>query len=235
LQFLNVDNPPRVIVVTSSVPGEGKSTLAVNLSTALAQSGSRVTLVEADLRRPRVTRYMGLVGGAGLTNVLAGTAELHEVTQPWGDGKLSVLAAGPMPPNPSEMLGSAQMRSLLQSLRETQDYVIIDTPPLLPVTDAAVLSVLADGCVITTRFGKTRREQLTEAAATLSRIDAKLLGIVLNRVPQAAAVARGYGYGYGYKADLGRGPIPPVGDGEGRRGTRRRRRPHNDGTEGEAA
>jgi receptor protein-tyrosine kinase len=235
LQFLNVDNPPRVIVVTSSVPGEGKSTLAVNLSTALAQSGSRVTLVEADLRRPRVTRYMGLVGGAGLTNVLAGTAELHEVTQPWGDGKLLVLAAGPMPPNPSEMLGSAQMRSLLQTLRETQDYVIIDTPPLLPVTDAAVLSVLADGCVITTRFGKTRREQLAEAAATLSRIDAKMLGVVLNRVPHAAAVARGYGYGYGYKADLGRGPIPPVGDGEGRRGTRRRPRPHTGGTEGEAA
>jgi succinoglycan biosynthesis transport protein ExoP len=234
LQYLDVDNPPRVIVVASSVPGEGKSTLAVNLATALAQSGSRVTLVEADLRRPRVTRYMGLVGGAGLANVLAGTADLDEVTQPWGDGKLSVLAAGPMPPNPSEMLGSAQMRSLLETLRETQDYVVIDTPPLLPVTDAAVLSVLADGCVITTRFGKTRREQLAEAAATLSRIDAKLLGVVLNRVPQAAAAARGYGYGYGYKADLGRAPIPPVGDGKERRGVRRRRR-HSGGPEGEAA
>jgi succinoglycan biosynthesis transport protein ExoP len=234
LQYLDVDNPPKIIVVASSVPGEGKSTLAVNLATALAQSGSRVTLVEADLRRPRVTRYMGLVGGAGLTNVLAGTASLDEVTQSWGDGKLSVLAAGPMPPSPSEMLGSAQMRALLETLRETQDYVIIDTPPLLPVTDAAVLSVLADGCVITTRFGKTGREQLIEAAATLSRIDAKLLGVVLNRVPQAAAVARGYGYGYGYKADLGRGPIPPVGDGKQRRGVRRRRR-HSDGTEGEAA
>jgi succinoglycan biosynthesis transport protein ExoP len=223
LQFLNVDNPPKVLVVASSVPGEGKSTLAVNLATALAQAGSRVTLIEADLRRPRVTRYMGLVGGAGLTNVLAGTAELHEVTQPWGDGKLSVLAAGPMPPNPSEMLGSAQMRSLLQTLRDTQDYVVIDTPPLLPVTDAAVLSVLADGCVITTRFGKTHREQLTEAAATLSRIDATLLGVVLNRVPQAAVVARGYGYGYGYRADLGRAPIPAVRDGKKRRGVRRRR------------
>jgi receptor protein-tyrosine kinase len=144
------------------------------------------------------------------------------VTQPWGDGKLSVLAAGPMPPNPSEMLGSAQMRSLLQSLRETQDYVVIDTPPLLPVTDAAVLSVLADGCVVTTRCGVTRREQLAEAAATLSRIDARLLGVVLNRVPQAGALARGYGYGYGYRGDLGREPIPPLGEGQGRRGVRRR-------------
>jgi polysaccharide biosynthesis transport protein len=233
LQFLNVDNPPKVIVVASSVPGEGKSTLAVNLATALAQSGSRVMLVEADLRRPRVTRYMGLVSGVGLTNVLAGTADLAEVIQPWGDGKLSVLAAGPMPPNPSEMLGSAQMRSLLETMRETQDYVVIDTPPLLPVTDAAVLSVLADGCVITTRFGKTRREELTEAAATLSRIDARLLGVVLNRVPQTAA-ARGYGYGYGYTADLGRAPIRPAGDGKERRGARRRRR-HSGAAEREAA
>jgi polysaccharide biosynthesis transport protein len=124
------------------------------------------------------------------------------------------------------------MRSLLETLRDTQDYVVIDTPPLLPVTDAAVLSVLADGCVVTTRFGKTRREQLGEAVNTLAGIDAKLLGVVLNRVPQAAAVARGYGYGY--KADLGREPIPPVGDGAGRRGTRRRRR-HSAATEDEAA
>jgi receptor protein-tyrosine kinase len=211
LQFLNVDAPPKVIVVSSSLPGEGKSTLAVNLATALAQSGSRVMLVEADLRRPRVTRYLGLVGGAGLSNVLAGTADLHEVEQPWGDGKLTVLAAGPMPPNPSEILGSAQMRSLLQALRETQDHVIIDAPPLLPVTDSAVLSVLADGCLITTRFGRTRQEQLVEAAATLSRIDAKLLGVVLNRVPQTAAVARSFGYGYDYRADPGRETVAASG------------------------
>ena len=203
----------------------------MNLATALAQSGSRVTLIEGDLRRPRVTRYLGLIGGAGLTNVLAGTAEVHEVMQPWGDGKLSVLAAGPMPPNPSEMLGSAQMRALLETLRDTQDYVVIDTPPLLPVTDAAVLSVLADGCLIVTRYGRTRREQLSEATATLSRIDAKLLGIVLNRVPQTAGVARGYSYGY--KADLGREPIPLVGDGKRRRGARRRR--HSGAPEGWAA
>lgn len=225
LQFLNVDNPPKVIVVASSVPGEGKSTLAVNLATALAQSGSRVMLVEADLRRPRVVRYMGLVGGAGLSNVLAGTAEVSEVAQPWGDGKLSVLAAGPMPPNPSELLGSEHMRALLETLREDHDFVIIDTPPLLPVTDAAVLSVAADGCLITTRHGVTRREQLAEAANVLARIDAKLLGVVLNRVPQSAAIARGYGYGYGYGADPGRVPVPEPKRGRGRRVGRRRHAP----------
>jgi receptor protein-tyrosine kinase len=201
LQFLDVDNPPCVIVISSALPGEGKSTMAVNVATVLAQFGSRVTLIEADLRRPRVTRYMGLVSGAGLTDVLAGKASLHEVAQPWGEGNLTVLAAGPMPPNPSELLGSAQMRSLLEHLRATNDFVLIDAPPLLPVTDAAVLSVLSDGCVLATRYGKTRREELREAAATLERIDAKLLGVVLNRVPPATGKAHGYGYGYGYDAD----------------------------------
>ncbi|MGY1681914.1 polysaccharide biosynthesis tyrosine autokinase [Geodermatophilus sp. SYSU D01176] len=212
LQFLNVDNPPRVIVISSSIPGEGKSTLAVNLSAVLAQQGSRVMLIEADLRRPRITRYMGLISGAGLTNVLAGTAALHEVAQPWGDGKLTVLGAGPMPPNPSEMLGSAQMRALLEELRETHDFVVIDAPPLLPVTDAAVLSVLSDGCVVSTRFGETRREELAESTAVLQRIDAKLLGVVLNRVPQSTGTARGYGYGYSYEADPGRETTADTGN-----------------------
>jgi receptor protein-tyrosine kinase len=184
-----------------------------------------VVLVEAVLRRPRVTRYMGLVGGAGLTDVLAGNAELGDVLQPWGDGKLSVLGAGPMPPDPSEMLGSAHMRNLLETLREDNDFVVIDTPPLLPVTDAAVLAVVAvvaDGCLITTRYGSTRREQLAEAANVLGRIDAKLLGVVLDRVPHSTAIARGYGYGY--EADPGRALIPTPKRG-GRRTGRRRHAP----------
>jgi succinoglycan biosynthesis transport protein ExoP len=223
LQFLSVDNPPRVIVISSAVPGEGKSTLAVNLATVLAQSGSRVMLIEADLRRPRVTRYMGLISGAGLTNVLGGAALLHEVAQPWGDGRLSVLAAGPMPPNPSEMLGSGHMRKLLADLRDRFDYVLIDAPPLLAVTDAAVLTNLSDGCVLSTRYGKTRREELGEAAAALKRIDAPLLGVVLNRVPQSAGAARGYGYAYSYEADAGRdttGVVRPLTSARSERGRR---------------
>jgi receptor protein-tyrosine kinase len=197
LQFLNVDRPPKVIVVSSPVAGEGKTTLAVNLSVALAQAGSRVTLLEADLRRPRVMRYLGLIEGPGLSNVLAGKADLDEVIQRWGDGKLGVLAAGPMPPNPSELLGSAQMRALLDTLRDSNDYVSIDSPPLLPVTDGAVLSVLGDGCVITARYGVTRRDQLEAAAQVLAGIDATLFGVVLNAVPATAGTA----YGYGYTAD----------------------------------
>lgn len=198
LQFVSVDDPPRVLVVTSSISGEGKSTTAVNLALVLAQSGQRVALVEADLRRPRVTRYMRLVSGVGLTNVLVGTAELSEVLQPWRDGKLTVLAAGPHPPNPSELLGSAQMGHVIAELREKNDYVIIDAPPLLPVTDAAVLSVLADGAVIVTRYGSTKREMLRTAADSLRAIDARLIGTVLNMVVLRGAEAFGYGYGYGY-------------------------------------
>lgn len=198
LQFVSVDDPPRVLVVTSSVSGEGKSTTAINLALVLAQSGQRVVLVEADLRRPRVTRYMRLVSGVGLTNVLVGNAELSEVLQPWRDGKLTVLAAGPHPPNPSELLGSAQMSHVLAELRKTHDYVIIDAPPLLPVTDAAVLSVLADGAVLVTRYGSTKREILRTAAASLKSIDARLVGTVINMVVVKGAHASGYGYGYGY-------------------------------------
>ncbi|MBA3418183.1 MAG: polysaccharide biosynthesis tyrosine autokinase [Geodermatophilaceae bacterium] len=198
LQFVSVDDPPRVMVVTSSVSGEGKSTTAINLALVLAHSGNRVVLVEADLRRPRVTRYMRLVSGVGLTNVLVGNAELSEVLQPWRDGKLTVLAAGPHPPNPSELLGSAQMGHVLAELREKNDYVIIDAPPLLPVTDAAVLSVLADGAVIVTRYGSTKREILRTAAESLQAIDARLIGTVLNMVVLKGAQAYGYGYGYGY-------------------------------------
>ncbi len=130
LQFLNIDNPPRVLVISSSVPGEGKTTTAISLAVVLAQSGQRVALVEGDLRRPRVTKYLDIVSGAGLTNVLAGAASLEDVLQPLGDGKLTVLGSGPTPPNPSEMLGSAHMRQLITELREINPYVMIDSSPL---------------------------------------------------------------------------------------------------------
>jgi succinoglycan biosynthesis transport protein ExoP len=217
LQFLDVDDPARTIVITSSLPGEGKTTVAVNLAIVLAQSGARVALVEADLRRPRVTRYLGMISGAGLSNVLAGTARYDELTQPYGDGRLTVLAAGPMPPNPSEMLGSKLMRSLLAEAREENDFIIIDAPPLLPVTDAAVLSVAADGAIIVARHGVTTRAQLQQAASNLKRIDAKLLGVVLNRIPPKAAEGYGYGYSYAYDASP-----EPANDGQPSRGRKGR-------------
>jgi succinoglycan biosynthesis transport protein ExoP len=200
LQFLDVDHPARTIVITSSLPGEGKTTVAVNLAVVLAQSGLRVLLIEADMRRPRVTRYLGMISGAGLSNVLSGTARLTELIQPYGDGRLTVLAAGPMPPNPSEMLGSKQMKVLLAEARQHSDYVILDAPPLLPVTDGAVLAAAADGAILIARHGVTTDAQLRQAATNLHRIDAKLLGVLLNRIPPKAAESYGYGYQYVYDA-----------------------------------
>lgn len=213
LQFLKVDSPPRVLVVSSSTPGEGKTTCAISLAIVLAQSGQRVALVEGDLRRPRVTRYLNLVGGVGLTNVLAGVADLAEVLQPMGDGKLTVLAAGPTPPNPSELLGSSHMRQLIADLRDANDYVVIDSSPLLPVTDGAVLAALSDGVVLVARHGATKREQLRQSAQMIRSVDATLLGVVLNMVPPKSQAADSYGYGYGYAADK---PVRPA-EGRGRR------------------
>jgi receptor protein-tyrosine kinase len=198
LQFLNVDDPPRVIMVSSAIPSEGKTTLVINLALALADAGQRVVIVEADLRRPKVTNYLGLIGGAGLTNVLAGTAELDEILQRYGDGTVSVLAGGPKPPNPGELLASTHMQALVKELRAQYDFVLIDVPPLLPVADASGLAVHTDGVLLSVRYGSTRKDQLQQAAATVDRVGGKTLGIILNIVPPNAGAAAAYGYGYSY-------------------------------------
>ncbi|NYJ05878.1 polysaccharide biosynthesis tyrosine autokinase [Petropleomorpha daqingensis] len=194
LAFLDVDRPPRTILLTSSVPGEGKTTLAGHLAVALAESGNRVALVEGDLRRPRLTRYLGLVSGVGVTSVLTGAAELDEVLQPVRDGALEVLGAGPLPPNPSELLASEAFATLLAELAGTHDVVLIDAPPLLPVADAGALAGLVDGVLLCARWGKVDAEDLQRSAASLDRLGARLLGVVMTQVPhRAAPVAYGYG------------------------------------------
>lgn len=197
LQFLSVDEPPKVIMVSSAVPSEGKTTLVINLALALAEAGQKVTVVEADLRKPKVTRYLGMVSGVGLTNVLAGTAELDEVTQTFRDG-MSVIAAGPLPPNPGELLASTHMAAVLEKLRGQGDFVLIDAPPLLPVADSSGLAGHTDGVLLTVRYGSTRKDQLRQAAVNLERVGAKTLGVVLNIVPPKAELASAYGYGYSY-------------------------------------
>lgn len=205
LQFLNVDQPPKVIMISSAVPAEGKTTVVVNLALALADVGRKVTIVEADLRRPKVTRYMGLVGGVGLTNLLAGTAELEEVTQAYGDGGVLVIAAGPTPPNPGELLSSSHMATLLDKMRAESDYILVDAPPLLPVADSTGLAVMMDGVLLSVRYGSTTKDQLRQAATTLERVGAKTLGVILNIVPPKAEHASAYGYGYSYDAEPARG------------------------------
>lgn len=140
LQFLELGPAARTYVMTSALPGEGKTTTSINLAITLADAGQRVVLLDADLRRPSVARYMGIEGSVGLTTVLIGKVGVEDAVQPWGNGNLDVIAAGQVPPNPSELLGAAPMADLLDRLRAEYDAIVIDTPPLLPVTDAAILA-----------------------------------------------------------------------------------------------
>ena len=208
LQFVDVDKPPQVVVVTSAVAGEGKTTSACNLAITMAQSGQRVVLVECDLRRPRVANYLEITGAVGLTNVLTGQVPLAEALIHWNRGQVAVLTSGPLPPNPSELLGSHQMAALLEQLRTDYDTVIIDAPPLLPVTDGAVIAHAADGALLLVRHGRTTTEQVTRAQEVLEQAGATMLGAVVNFVPVARKPYKGdyYGYysSYGYEPAEGR-------------------------------
>jgi receptor protein-tyrosine kinase len=179
LQFLNVDNPPRVFVLTSSVAAEGKSETSINLSLALAEAGNRVLLIEADLRRPLVVSYMSMPDKVGLTNILSGQAQFADVVQETRHDGVDLLACGPLPPNPSELLASDTAQRLLEDLRQVYDYVIIDSPPLLPVTDGALLARITDGALLVLRSHRTTVDQLGQAVDNLMKADARLLGTVL--------------------------------------------------------
>jgi len=195
LQFIDAARPVGVLVVTSSIANEGKSTTAINLAVSFSDSGRRVLLIEADLRRPRVAEYLDLEGAVGLTNVLVGQAAIDDVLQPWGRGGLTVLPSGTIPPNPSELMGSPLMAELIIQLRKSFDMIIIDTPPVLPVTDAAVASRLVDGVVLVVRYGKTTRNQVSTALRSLTAVDARVLGTVLTMSPVKGAEAySAYGY-----------------------------------------
>lgn len=201
LQFLDLGSTTKVFVITSSVGGEGKSTTASGLSRSIANSGARVLLLEGDLRRPSLSNYMGLVGDVGLTDVLVGRAELADVIQSWGESGLDVLLAGQVPPNPSELLQSAQMSELMERLRPSYDYIIIDAPPLLPVVDAALLTRLAAGALFVIASGRVTSHQVRSAVGRLTQIGVPLFGAVLTMVPRKSALVYGYGddsvYGYG--------------------------------------
>jgi capsular exopolysaccharide synthesis family protein len=194
LQFANVSGQAKTILITSSLPGEGKSTTATNLSMAIAQAGQSVCLVDADLRRPMVHEYLGLDRNAGLTTALIGTAEVADLLQPWGQDDLYVLTSGQIPPNPSELLGSDEMKHLIERLEQTFDTVVIDAPPLLPVTDAAVLSQHVGGVVVVVGAQKLKAQDLGKSLAALDMVGSNILGIVLNRLPSKGPDAYAYSY-----------------------------------------
>lgn len=208
LLFVDVEGGQRTFVVTSSVAGEGKTTATANLAIALAQSGETVLLIDADLRKPKVADTLAIEGRIGLTTVLIGEAEIDDAVQDWGGTGLFVLPAGRVPPNPSELLGSRAMESLLRRLEDEFDWILVDAPPLLPVTDAAVLGTRMSGAIVVAASGKTTRGQLDGALTRLGTVDVSVAGILLTMLPTSAGHAYAYGYGFGY----GYGPGVPDAD-----------------------
>jgi capsular exopolysaccharide synthesis family protein len=203
LQFLDMDGG-HSFVITSSLPSEGKSTTALNLALALADAGKNVALLDADLRKPKVAEYLGIEGGAGLTDVLIGRARVEDVMQSWGDRSLYVLPSGRIPPNPSELLGSQHMQTLLADLERSFDVVICDAPPLLPVTDAAILAKQTSGAIVIVSTGRTTTHQLSSAIEALDTVGARVAGLVMTMTPTKGPDSYGYGYGYGYVQE----PLP---------------------------
>ncbi len=211
LAYMDVDHPPRVIVVTSPKQSDGKSTVAANLAAAIAIGGQPVTLIDGDLRRPTVADSLAMVDGAGLTDVLVGRVKPADVIQDHPDVPgLRVLASGAIPPNPSELLGSNAMRALILELAQDA-MVIIDAPPLLPVTDAAVLTRSADGAIVVISHAGTLDTELAASLGHITAVHGRTLGIVFNRM-RRSATSGFYGgdyYRYEYKPEAGRRKLKP--------------------------
>jgi succinoglycan biosynthesis transport protein ExoP len=209
LLLSQAEHPPQVILVTSALPREGKTTAAANLAVTLAQLGDRTVLVDADLRKPGVGRVLSLGDGqfAGLSSYLAGVSSLDLVTvrHPAVDN-LSAIPTGPLPPNPADLLSSHRMADAIAELRKRFKFVVIDTPPVMAVTDAVILSVQSDGVLIVVRSGETPKVAFTRTRDLLASVKCRVLGVVLNAVDSSAPdyyySYRYYPYSYGYGADL---------------------------------
>jgi polysaccharide biosynthesis transport protein len=209
LAFAAIGHRVRIIQVTSSTSGEGKTTTAANLAVTLARTGKRVVLVDCDLRRPRVHEFFGLDNKIGFASVLIGEINVVEALQPIpGISGLNVLPSGPPPPNPSELLSTKAARQLLDTMAEVADFVVVDSPPLLPVADSVTLAGYADATVLLVTARATTRRSLHRSLELLEQVDAPLEGILFNRVGREAT----YGYGYGYSFTDDAAPGPPIPD-----------------------
>lgn len=202
IQFLSLDHPIRTLQVTSPAAGDGKTTTAANLACTIAQAGQRVILASCDLRKPRLHEFFGVPNTVGFTSVLVGHADLDQaLVRIQGTNLLHLLPSGPIPPNPSELLGSSKAQELLSALGERADVVVVDTPPVLPVTDAAVVASQVDAVLLVATASKSTRRDVTRAMSSLGRVAAPLVGVVFNRASDLDSYAYyryGYGYGYGY-------------------------------------
>lgn len=203
LQFTSLDNPLKVIMVTSSIPGEGKSTTVTNLAVTFAQTGSRVLIVDADLRKPRLHKLFHITNKRGLTGAIMQLDKVSEFIQDTGVENLSIMTSGTIPPNPSELLGSKKMKNLIEKLEGLYDFVIIDSPPVGVITDAQLLATLSDGVLIVAASAEVTNEALNHSKQLLENVNAKIIGIILNKLERES---NGYYY-YNYYAAYEDEPI----------------------------
>ncbi|WP_410514271.1 CpsD/CapB family tyrosine-protein kinase [Paenibacillus sp. BR2-3] len=194
IDFSSVDEQIQVIMVTSSGPEEGKSTVTANLAAAYAQAEKKVVLIDGDMRKPTGHKTFSLSNRFGLSSLLSQQASMDDVVQDSGVPNLSIITSGPIPPNPAEMMASNRMNATLQELRTRFDIILIDTPPLLAVTDAQIVASKSDGVIMVVSYGKVKRDIAAKAKAGLDRVGARILGVVLNNVKRKAS--EGYYYYY---------------------------------------
>jgi capsular exopolysaccharide synthesis family protein len=178
----SVDRPPKLILITSGQPGEGKTTTVVNTAISLAQLGSSVLIIDCDLRKPSAHKVLGVEHGQGLSSYLSRNIDIHDVIYKLPIANLSLLPCGPIPPNPSEMISSTKMKQMLLTLSETYDHIIIDSPPLLKVTDPVILSTMVDGVILVVHGGKSTRDVVRRTRQELAVAGARIFGVVLNNV-----------------------------------------------------
>lgn len=198
IQFSSFDNKVQIIVVTSSGPGEGKSTTAANLAVVMAESGAKTILIDCDQRKPTLHKVFSLSNQAGISDLLVGNVKFEETVKSTEIQNLDVLTSGTRPPNPVELLASSKMKQFVEDLRQNYEYIIIDTPPIIAVTDAQLLSSYADGCLLVVASSQVEREAAAKAKQLLQKVNAKILGVVLNKLE---VHEKRYYYGYYYGND----------------------------------
>jgi capsular exopolysaccharide synthesis family protein len=209
------EKPPKKIVISSPNPAEGKTTTVTNTAIALSQTGARVLIIDSDMRKPRVHAIFGEENGMGLSSFLSGNAELKSIIKRGDIPNLFYIPSGPIPPNPSELLGSKVSRAMFQFLGEKFDHIVLDSPPVLGFADSIILSTFVDGIILVVQGGKTPIETLQRAKDALLQVNAKILGVVINRVD----IGRGdygyyyYRYHYYYGKDGKKKELPYASDG----------------------
>ncbi len=211
LEFAGPDGMPASIAITSPAAGEGKSSLAANLAIVAAHAGRTVVIVDADLRKPTIAKYFGVSAVMGLSDVLTGRWRVDEVLVPIEGERIWVLPSGPVPSFPTELVGSAAMAAAIVELEQRFDLVIVDTPPVLPVSDALHVAVNVGGVIVVARMTETRRVAMKRAVEAITKVNANVLGVVGNAAVKQEEKNGGYGYGYGYGGRRGdQGPAPAV-------------------------